>query len=149
IYDGTTTATVTLSDNRVAGDSLSTSYTSASFANKNVGTAKTVNVTGISVSGADAANYTASTTATTTADISAEGLTVSGVTADNKAYDGTTAATLSTNEVAFAGVIGAEVVDLVTNSYTATFASPDIGTNIPVTVSGLTVGGVDATNYTL
>jgi hypothetical protein len=29
IYDGTTTATVTLSDDRVAGDSLSTSYTSA------------------------------------------------------------------------------------------------------------------------
>ena len=61
------------------------------------------------MSGADAANYTANTTATTTADISAKGLTVSGVTADNKAYDGTTAATLSTNEVAFAGVIGAEV----------------------------------------
>jgi hypothetical protein len=33
-------ATVTLSDNRVAGDVLTTSYTTASFANKNVGTAK-------------------------------------------------------------------------------------------------------------
>ena len=63
VYDGTTTATVTLADNRVAGDSLSTSYTSASFANKNVGTAKTVSVSGIAVSGADAANYTANTTA--------------------------------------------------------------------------------------
>ena len=41
VYDGTTSATVTLSDNRVAGDTLTTSYTTASFANKNVGTAKT------------------------------------------------------------------------------------------------------------
>ena len=37
---------------------LSTSYTSASFADKNVGTAKTVSVSGIAISGADAANYT-------------------------------------------------------------------------------------------
>jgi len=55
VYDGTTAATVTLSDNRVAGDTLSTSYTSASFANKNIGTAKSISVTGISLSGTDAA----------------------------------------------------------------------------------------------
>src|SRR5439155_1695937 len=84
-----TNATVTLSDNRVAGDSLSTSYSSASFANKNVGTAKSVSVTGIAISGADAANYPANTTTTTTANITARSLTVSasGV---NKVYDGST-----------------------------------------------------------
>jgi hypothetical protein len=71
------------------------------------------------------------------------------VTADNKAFDGTTAATLSTNNVVLVGLVGADGVDLLTNSYTATFASPDIGSNIAVTVSGLTVGGADATNYTL
>src|SRR5439155_4438811 len=71
VYDGSTNATVTLSDNRVAGDSLSASYSSASFTNKNVGTAKTVSVSGIAISGADAANYTANTTATTTANITA------------------------------------------------------------------------------
>jgi hypothetical protein len=69
VYNATTSATVTLSDNRVAGDNLSTSYTSASFANKNVGTAKTVSVSGISITGTDAPNYTANTTASTTADI--------------------------------------------------------------------------------
>ena len=125
VYDGTTTATVTFSDDRLSGDNLTASYTTALFSDKNVGSGKTVSVNGISVSGADAANYTANTTATTTADISAKVLTVSGVTADNKAYDGTTAATLSTNDVAFDGVIGADVVDLVTNGYTATFASPE------------------------
>ena len=74
VYDGTTAATVTLSDNRVAGDTLSTSYTSASFADKNIGTAKPVAVSGISVTGADAANYSANTTASTTANITARSL---------------------------------------------------------------------------
>jgi hypothetical protein len=73
----------------------------------------------------------------------------SGLTADNKAYDGTTAATLSTNDIVFAGLISADIVSLVTNGYTATFATADIGTNIAVTVSGLTLSGPNAANYTL
>src|SRR5207248_3174232 len=51
VYDGNATATVTLSDNRVSGDVLSTSYTAAAFNNKNVGTTKPVSVSGISISG--------------------------------------------------------------------------------------------------
>src|SRR5262249_10271140 len=60
-FDGTTAATVSLSDNRLAGDSLTASYTTATFADKNVGTAKSVSVSGISISGTDAANYSANT----------------------------------------------------------------------------------------
>jgi len=37
VYDGTTGASVTLSDDRIAGDLLTDSYTSASFTDKNVG----------------------------------------------------------------------------------------------------------------
>ena len=37
VYDATTNATVTLSDNRTSGDTLTTSYASASFPDKNVG----------------------------------------------------------------------------------------------------------------
>ena len=44
IYDGTTAATVTLSDDRVGGDDLTTNYTAASFLDPNVGSGKTVNV---------------------------------------------------------------------------------------------------------
>src|SRR5262249_54293718 len=66
---GTSNAPATLPDNRVEEHSLSTAYTSASFANKNVGTAKTVSVSGIPLSATDAANYPANTTASTTADI--------------------------------------------------------------------------------
>ena len=49
---------MTLADDRVAGDVFTASYSSATFADKNVGTAKPVSVTGISLSGPDAGNYT-------------------------------------------------------------------------------------------
>ena len=45
IYDGTNTATVTLSDNRIAGDVFTATYTGATFADKNVGNGKAVTVT--------------------------------------------------------------------------------------------------------
>src|ERR1051325_4171147 len=140
-YDGTATATVTLSDNRVAGDSLSTSYGSASFADKNVGTAKTVSVSGIAISGTDAANYTANTTAGTTADITTRTLTVSA-TGANKTYDGTTNATVSLSDNRVAG-------DSLTNSYSgASFANKNVGTAKTVSVSGIAVSGTDSANYT-
>jgi hypothetical protein len=50
---------VTLADDRVAGDALTTGYASASFNDKHVGNAKPVSVSGISVSGTDAGNYVA------------------------------------------------------------------------------------------
>ena len=51
-------------------------------------------VAGLTIGGADAGNYTL-TQPTTTANITAKALTVSGVTASNKVYDGTTTATLN------------------------------------------------------
>ena len=69
-YDATTAATVTLADDRVAGDVFTATFAAAAFADKNVGTAKPINVTGISISGTDAGNYSlTSTTATATASI--------------------------------------------------------------------------------
>lgn len=68
VYDGNTSATASLSDDRVSGDILTLGGT-ASFSDKNVAAGKTVSVAGINVSGTDAANYSFNTTATTTADI--------------------------------------------------------------------------------
>ncbi len=78
VYDGTTDAAVILNDDRVGGDDLTVTYTSASFLDPNVGVGKTVNVSGISISGgADAGNYTlGNTTATTTADITIASQTI-------------------------------------------------------------------------
>jgi hypothetical protein len=75
-YDGTTTATVTLSDNRVAGDLFTDSYTSALFLDANIGIDKTINISGITISGTGVGNYTlGNTTTSTTANILADGTT--------------------------------------------------------------------------
>src|SRR5439155_331374 len=143
-YDGTTVASVTLSDNRVAGDLLTDAYSTASFADKNVGSAKTVSVTGISISGADAANYTANATVSTTADITPKA--VSGAfTAADKVYDGTRSATITSRTLT--GVLGTDSVSLTGGA--ALFDTKQIGTNKTVTGTGFTVTGVDAGNYTL
>src|SRR5206468_8642949 len=92
VYDGTTNATIaTRALNGVLGsDDVSLSGGTASFASKTVGSNKTVSVSGLSLSGADAANYQlASSTASTTANITARSLTVTA-TGINKVYNGTT-----------------------------------------------------------
>ena len=143
IYDGATTASVTLSDNHLAGDLVSDTYASAAFGDKNVGTGKLVSVTGISLAGADSGNYSlASATASTTADISARTLTVSAHGLD-KPYDGGTAATVSLSDDRVSG-------DLVTDSYAAaSFADKNVGVGKPVSVSGISISGADAANYVL
>jgi LPXTG-site transpeptidase (sortase) family protein len=141
VYDGTTNATVTLSDDRVAGDTLLVNYASAAFDTKDIGTGKPVDVAGITVTGADAANYTFNTTATTTADITPRVLTVNATGVD-KVYDGTTDATVN---LSHNGVVG----DTLTLAYaSASFDTKNVGTNKPVDVAGITVTGADAGNYT-
>ena len=91
MYDGTDVATVTFTDNRLSGDTLSIAYGSALFDDRNAGTAKTINVTGISISGTDAGNYTFNTTASTSADITQRSITVTAQ-ANTKVADGNTSA---------------------------------------------------------
>ena len=79
VYDGTTAATATCSLTGVVGSDVVTCSGTATFDTASVGTGKTVTVTGITLSGAAAGNYTlASTTATTTANITAVTLTRDG-----------------------------------------------------------------------
>src|SRR5207249_1300994 len=131
-------------------DVVSLSGGTATFASKTAGSAKTVTATGLGLSGTDAANYQlGSTTASTTADIIAKALTVSGVTANNKAYDGSTTATLNLASAALVGVVSGDSVTLNSASAIGNFASPTVGTAKTVTVSGLSLSGADAANYTL
>uniref|UniRef100_UPI00180B3F3B beta strand repeat-containing protein n=1 Tax=Polaromonas sp. TaxID=1869339 RepID=UPI00180B3F3B len=141
VYDGNTTATVSLTDNRVAGDTLTASNTAANFADKNAGLAKAVSVTGISISGTDAANYSFNTTASTSADITQRALTVAAA-GSNKVYDGNTTATVSLTDNRVAG-------DSLTASNTAAnFADKNAGLAKAVSVTGISISGADAANYT-
>ena len=75
-YDATTTASVSLSDNRIAGDSLSESYTAAVFASPYVAKGVPINVTGIALTGQDSGNYFWNATATAIATITPASLLV-------------------------------------------------------------------------
>ena len=150
IYDGTTNATVTLTDNRVAGDALTDSYASAAFTNRNVGIAILINVYGLTIAGTDSANYAlTATNATAAANITKATLTVSGVAANNKIYDATTAATLNFSNAALVTVFSGDSVTLNTSTAKGAFANKAVGTNKTVSVSGLTLGGANSNNYAL
>jgi len=105
-----------------------------------VGTGKPVSVSGVSISGADAANYTSNATASTTADITAKALTISA-TGINKVYDGNANASVTLGDNRVAG-------DVFTDAYTgALFNNKNVGTGKNVSVSGVSISGTDAGNY--
>ncbi|MBQ6341831.1 MAG: Ig-like domain-containing protein [Anaerolineaceae bacterium] len=81
-----------------------------------------------------------------TVTINKKDVTVGGITASEKPYDGTTTATLDTGNVTFTGKLDA---DTMTVSGTGTFADANVGNSKIVTISGLTLGGVSAENYQL
>src|SRR6185436_11114881 len=129
------------SDDRVAGDVFTDSYTAASFSDKNVADGKLVSVSGIAITGTDAGNYTFNTTASTTADITARALTVSA-SGINKVYDGNADATVNLSDDRVAG-------DVFTDSYaSASFSDKNVADGKNVSVSGIAITGTDAGNYT-
>jgi gliding motility-associated-like protein len=105
-------------------------------------------MSGFSLGGNDAANYVLTQPAAT-ADITMASLTVSGITANNKVYDGTTVAILNIGSGALAGVIGGDVVSLISSTAVGTFANKSVGTGKVVYTSGFTNSGADADNYTI
>jgi hypothetical protein len=141
-YDGTATATLSGSlGGLVSGDTVTLSQ-SGSFGDKNAATGKTVSYTS-SLSGSDAGNYLlASAGGTTTADIAAATLTVSGSTAANKTYDGTTSATVSGGFLS--GVISGDTVAL--GSQSGTFSDKNAATGKTVSYTS-SLSGTDAGNY--
>jgi hypothetical protein len=118
----------------------------ATFATRNAGAAIPVNVTGLSLTGADAANYILSQPVLN-ANISTDTLTISGLSASNKIYDGTTAATL-TGTPALVGIFANDQVSL-SGTAIGTFVTRTAGSLKLVKVTGLSLAGADAANYTL
>lgn len=148
VYDAGVTATLTgiasISAGVISGDTVSLTGTAAgTFADKNVGTSKTVTVSGLSLANNTDGNYTLSVP-TLSANITKASLSLSGLTASGKTYDGKATATLTgstsitpigSDDVALSGVV------------TGTFADANAGVNKPVTVSSVTLVGKDAGNY--
>ncbi len=153
VYDGNTSATLNIASATLAGafggDSVTVSGGTGNFSDKNAGIGKTVNITGLSLVGADAANYAFTLSSTSTkADISKAALSgVSGITASNKVYDGNTSATLNIASATLVGAIGGDSVTV--GAATGAFSDKNAGIGKTVNITGLSLGGADAVNYTL
>jgi hypothetical protein len=147
VYDANTAdaGAMLASSGVLAGDTVNFTDTSATFADKNVGTGKTVSVSGISAGGTDAGNYSYNTSATTTANITPATLAVTGTVAANRIYDGAVTDTLS--GATLSGVLGSDTVAL-RNDTTGTFNNKNVGTGKSVTTA-MTISGTDAGDYVL
>ncbi len=142
VYDGTTTAVVSVADDRIAGDVLQVNHQAANFADRQAGREKRVLITGIALTGADKDNYVVAANAVDQADITPRPLTPT-VAASNKVYDGNTVASVTLGGDVLAG----DVVSV--RSTAANFADKNAGVNKTVQVSGLYLDGLDRGNYVL
>jgi autotransporter-associated beta strand protein len=148
IYDGDTSALLDISFGSlvglIAGDNvaLDPSNASGAFSDKHAGTAKVVSITGLTIGGPDAGNYLLAQP-TTTADIAPRGLTVTGVTASDKEYDGGVAASLDISFAQLNGVLPPDVVNLNSSGAQGAFADKNVGLNKVVTITGFTIDNPD------
>ena len=150
VYDATTAASVNLAgaivSGAIDGDDLGVSGASASFADKNAGTGKTVNVTGIGVAsktaGVTVSGYQVAN-ATSTANITPAALTLTA-TSNTKTYDATTGAAAGPT---VSGLQGADTVTGLSESY----ADKNAGTGKTLSVNaGYVVNdGNGGNNYTV
>lgn len=152
VYNGTTFGTITGTaalEGVVGTDDviLVTGTISPLFNNKNIGVGKPVTVYGYSISGNDATKYTFPNPVLY-ADITPILLTISGLVAENKEYDATTAAIVN-GTAQLNGVLGAEVVSLFIENASADFNYKNVGINKQVFLSGYSLDGNDKANYTL
>jgi hypothetical protein len=157
VYDGTRTASLTVGSlsGVLAGDVVRVGATSGSFADANVSRdasgqvlAKGVQVESVSLSGADAGNYSL---AGEGADLDVQARIVPrplslDALAQDKMYDGTRAAVVRVGPLT--GLVGQQQLGL---SVQAEFDTPDVGSNKPVDVRYTLSDGVGglARNYTL
>ena len=139
VYDGTTTATTTLTFTGLVGSETLNQSVGSTFNNKNVGTGKTVTVNSITLTDGTglASNYSINPGQTSTANVTAKALIVSGITASNKTYDGNTVATIDATFVSYSGLVPGDVFN---GTYTGAFSDKNVGTGKTVTFSSSYTG---------
>ena len=137
-YNKTAQAPTCTAGNLVSGDSCTVTVLGQKT---NVGTGYTATATGLSDS-----NYKLPPAKTTTFSIVAKQLTVSGLAATSRPYDGTT--TVAITGGTLNGVISGDTVTC-EMPRSGTIADANVGTGKPVTYLALTLGGSSAGNYSV
>ena len=151
-YDGTTSAVLSggILTGVLTGDSVDLIQTGY-FSNKYAGYDKSVTPTNTIV-GISSSNYRVVQPNVFAANIYPATLSITGLVAANKTYDGSALASVDLSAANFMGLIPGDNVTLVTTSHgqnniRAFFASSSAGVNIPVNVTGFVITGNDAFNY--
>jgi hypothetical protein len=126
----------------VAGDVVNVSATGL-FDTKNAGTGKTVALSS-SYIGADIGNYSITDQASTSANVTPKALAITGTSAANKIYDGTTTALILPGSLS--GFVGTETL---TTTATGLFDSKDAGLRLASATYTLIDGTGLAGNYSL
>ncbi|HEY1399530.1 YDG domain-containing protein, partial [Roseateles sp.] len=144
VYDGNTTAQLSGGGiaGLVAGDDTSLNGT-VNFLDKNAGSAKAVNVSGLVLAGNDAGNYVLDTSAGATAAITPKAVNVGAIQVGDKVYDGTRTAQVTTG-----GAVGVIAGDELGVAASGQFDNKNAGTGKAVDVQ-LALTGADAGNYVL
>jgi hypothetical protein len=134
----------------VDNETLTVSGVGSTFSDKNVDDDKTVTINSYTLVngsyGGLALNYSLASDLTTQANISTKTLTVSGLKATDKVYDGNNVAALTGN--ASVTILGGDLVTL-GGTTKAVFNNESIGADKTVTILGSALYGTDADNYTL
>lgn len=152
VYDATTLATLggTPVLNSLAGDIVSLAGAATGrFADKQVGVDKPVVADGLSLTGADAGNYTLVSPSGLSASIAAREIAPSGIRAIDRVADGQTRVELDTHLATLIGLLPGDLVTLDAASAFGQIESPEPGAGKPVTLVGLAITGTDAVNYRL
>ena len=148
VYDGKLTAelgTVTHSG-FVAGDNVQLVVNGTpSFSSKDKGENIQVTFTPFTLTGTDAGNYALTQPTGVTARISPKPVTVSGITAQNKTYDGNTQVTFAYGDARLEGNLDG---DKLTVTAQGSFEDANVGDKL-VNITGLTLGGEKQGNYVL
>jgi len=116
------------------------------FENKNIGDNKTINVSGFALWGDDVDNYILEPVFLS-GNITPRSLTLSGLTVNDKEYDGTTEAQIL-GVALLEEIADGDDVQL-SNDYSFVFSDHNANTNISVLPEVLNLVGDDANNYTL
>lgn len=156
-YDGGTSVTVTGTPvivGKIEGDDVDLVQGSIAFPNKAVQASKNLVFSGWSLTGADAGHYTL-VTPTLTAAITAKPVTITGLGAQNKVYDGLSTATVTGTPV-INGVISGDDVTVTTGSAVfivvtgnTVIADKNVGSNKVVRFGNWGLNGNDRLNYSL
>ena len=144
-YDGTT-ALPNVTYQVTINEQTYTVTGKAAFADKNVGTGKLVTFTPDALDNTNYA-FAEGLTMTFTADITAKALTVTGLTATDRVYDGTTNVTLTGGELK--DVISGDEVSAVMPTSGAVTDPNASETPKTVSFNEITLTGADAANYAL